>query len=186
MSIEEAIHILDPETSADAITEIKYYAGFNEEKAIEKVEDACKLACDIMRKHLEDTEIMFSGDDCYDDLKQFSQERLIGLFLKMKKLFNKACERCDKLEKENIELTDLDKLIESIPNKRKIQYYDNGKQYHTYYVKGENNPCGCGSNCYHYEYDGKKIYGVCNACDTDIYELKDEYVEEILKEGIWK
>ena len=114
MSIEEAIHILDPETSADAITEIKYYAGFNEEKAIEKVEDACKLACDIMRKHLEDTEIMFSGDNCYDDLKQFSQERLIGLFLKMKKLFNKACERYDKIEKENIELTDLDKLIDEI------------------------------------------------------------------------
>ena len=114
MSIEEAIHILDPETSADAITEIKYYAGFNKEKAIEKVEEACVLACDIMREHLEDTEIMFSDNDCYDDLKQFPQERLIGLFLKIKKLFNKTCERCDKLEKENIELTDLDKLINEI------------------------------------------------------------------------
>ena len=67
-----------------------------------------------MRKYIEDTEIMFSNDDCYDDLKHFSQERLISLFLKMKKLFNKACERCDKLEKENIELTDLDKLIDEI------------------------------------------------------------------------
>ena len=114
MSIEEAISILDPETSADAITEIKYHAGFNKEKAIEKVEEACVLACDIMREHLEDTEIMFSNDDCYDDLKRFSQERLISLFLKMKKLFNKACEQCDKLEKENIELTDLDKLIDEI------------------------------------------------------------------------
>lgn len=114
MSIEEAIRILDPETSADAITEIKYYAGFNEEKAIEKVEEACELACDIMRKYIEDTKIMFSDNDCYGDLKQFSQERLISLFLKMKKLFNKACERCDKLEKENIELTDLDKLIDEI------------------------------------------------------------------------
>ena len=28
MSIEEAIHILDPETSTDAIAEIEYYAGF--------------------------------------------------------------------------------------------------------------------------------------------------------------
>ena len=54
MSIEEAIRILDPETSADAITEIKYYAGFNEEKTIEKVEDACVLACDIMREHLKE------------------------------------------------------------------------------------------------------------------------------------
>lgn len=114
ISIEEAIRILDPETSADAITEIKYYAGFNEEKAVKKVEEACELACDIMREHLEDTEIMFSDNDCYDDLKQFSQERLISLFLKMKKLFNEACERCDKLEKENIELTDLDKLADEI------------------------------------------------------------------------
>ena len=114
MSIEEAIRILDTETSADAITEIKYYAGFNEEEAIKKVEEACELACHIMREHLEDTEIMFSDNDCYDDLKQFSQQRLISLFLKMKKLFNKACERCDKLEKENIELTDLDKLIDEI------------------------------------------------------------------------
>ena len=114
MSIKEAIRILDPETSEDAITEIKYYAGFNKEKIIGKVEEACVLACDIMCEHLEDTEIMFSGDDCYDDLKQFSQERLICLFLKMKKLFNKTCERCDKLEKENIELTDLDKLINEI------------------------------------------------------------------------
>ena len=54
MSIEEAIRILDPETSADAITEIKYYAGFNEEKAIKKVEEACKLACDIMREYLKE------------------------------------------------------------------------------------------------------------------------------------
>lgn len=114
MSIEEAIRILDPETSADAITEIKYYTGFNEEKSIKKVEEACELACDVMREHLEDTKIMFSDTDCYDDLNQFSQERLISLFLKMKKLFNKACERCDKLEKENIELTDLDKLIDEI------------------------------------------------------------------------
>lgn len=114
MSIEEAIRILDPQTSADAITEIKYYAGFNEENYIKKVEEACKLACDVMQKHLEDTEIMFSDINLYDGLNQFSQERLIGLFLKMKKLFNKACERCDKLEKENIELTDLDKLIDEI------------------------------------------------------------------------
>ena len=32
----------------------------------------------------------------------------------MKKLYNKACERGDKIEKENIELTDLDELIDEI------------------------------------------------------------------------
>ena len=34
ISIEEAIRILDHETSADTITEIKYYAGFNEKRLL--------------------------------------------------------------------------------------------------------------------------------------------------------
>lgn len=133
MSIEEAIRILDPKTSADAIAEIKYYAGFNKDKPIEKVNEACVVACDVMKRYLK-----------------------------------------------------LQKLIASIQPKRKIQYYDNGKQYHTYMVGGDRNPCGCGSNCYHYEFDGKKIYGVCNACGTDIYEMKNEFVKEKLNQGIWK
>lgn len=133
MSIEEAIRILDPETSADAIAEIKYYAGFNKDKPIEKVNEACVVACDVMKRYLK-----------------------------------------------------LQKLIASIQPKRKIQYYDNGKQYHTYMVGRDRNPCGCGSNCYHYEFDGKKIYGVCNACGTDIYEMKNEFVKEKLNQGIWK
>lgn len=103
MSIEEAIRILDPETSADAITEIEYYAGFNRDKPIEKVNEAC----DVMREHLRDVETMFSDKECYEDLRQMPHEKVAGLFFKMKKLFNKACECCDKLEKENIEFTDL-------------------------------------------------------------------------------
>ncbi len=114
MSIEEAIRILDPETSADAIAEIEYYAGFNKDKAIEKVNEACEVARDIMREHLKDVETMFSDKDSYEDLKQMSHEKVVDLFFKMKKLFNKACERCDELERENIKLTDLDELIDSI------------------------------------------------------------------------
>lgn len=34
MSIEEAIRILDTKTSADAIAEVEYYAGFNRDKSI--------------------------------------------------------------------------------------------------------------------------------------------------------
>ena len=114
MSIEEAIRILDPKTSADAIAEIEYYAGFNRDKPIEKVDEACEVACDIMREHLKDVETMFSDNDSYEDLKQMSHEKVIDLFFKMKKLFNKACERCDELERENIKLNDLDELIDSI------------------------------------------------------------------------
>lgn len=51
MTTQEAIRILDPETSADAIAEIKYNAGFDKDKVIKKVDEACKLACNIMRKY---------------------------------------------------------------------------------------------------------------------------------------
>lgn len=114
MSIEEAIRILDPETSADAIKEIKYYAGLNKDNPIKKVDEACVIACNVMREHLEDVEIMSSNKDSYEDLKQMPHEKVVNLFFKMKRLFNKACERCDELEKENIELTDMDELIDSI------------------------------------------------------------------------
>lgn len=85
MSIKEAIYILDPETSSDAIEEIKYYAGFNQDKVIEKINEACVTACSVMIS-----------------------------FEKLKIPYEKMCERCDRLEKENIELTDLDKLIEEL------------------------------------------------------------------------
>ena len=56
-----------------------------------------------------------------------------------------------------------------------------------YYTGDDKNPCGCGSNCFHYEYDENDnlIYGVCNACNTDIYVVREEYKEEKLKEGKW-
>lgn len=77
-------------------------------------------------------------------------------------------------------------MIDSIGYKRKTQCYKDNKKIWCYYSSDSLNPCGCGSNCYHYEFDGKKIYGVCNACDTDIYEVKDEYMREKLKEGTWR
>ncbi len=70
---------------------------------------------------------------------------------------------------------------------RTKQYYkDAPKTIHSYYVPHEKNPCGCGSNVYHYEYDGKDVYGVCNACERDIYILDKDGAQEKLKSGIWK
>lgn len=40
---------------------------------------------------------------------------------------------------------------------------------HSFFIKGERNPCGCGSNCFHKEDDNKHTYGVCNACGKDVY-----------------
>lgn len=71
--------------------------------------------------------------------------------------------------------------------RRKKQYYDDEPEtLCSYYVKHERNPCGCGSNLYHYEYDGKDVYGVCNACWEDIYILNEDYAQEELKKRIWK
>lgn len=52
MSIEEAIKILDPETTADAVKEIEYYAGFNHEKVLEKINEACEAAVAALKKQI--------------------------------------------------------------------------------------------------------------------------------------
>ena len=110
MSIEEAIRILDPKTSADAIRDIEKEVDYDKNKVIKEIEKASILACDIMREYLTDMEIFKTS---YEDLEMLSKEQLIKLFLKIKKAFNKISERCAKLEEENIALMDLDKLIDS-------------------------------------------------------------------------
>ena len=90
---------------------------------------------------------------------------------------------------EAVEVYNNQRKMRAIVKQRKTQYYnDNRSGVWCYFIKGEMNPCGCGSNCYHYEQDVNtgKIYGVCNACEEDIYEVKEEYVSEHLEKGIWK
>ena len=60
--------------------------------------------------------------------------------------------------------------------RRKIQYCEDNETIHSYYVPHERNPCGCGSNLYHLQYDGKNIYGVCNACKEDLYIYNDDVI----------
>lgn len=53
MTREEAIRLLDPETTVEAIAEIKYYAGFNAKTAsIQAITEACELAVNDMRKQI--------------------------------------------------------------------------------------------------------------------------------------
>lgn len=53
MTREEAIRLLDPETTVEAIAEIKYYAGFNAKTAsIQAITEACELAVKDMRKRI--------------------------------------------------------------------------------------------------------------------------------------
>ena len=72
------------------------------------------------------------------------------------------------------------------PKPRKIQKYPDSKKAWQYYTTSLHDPYRCSSNCYHYEYDGQKIIGVCNGCGRDIYEVKPEYVQEYLDKGIWE
>lgn len=51
MTAKEAIRLLDPETTRDALWEIEYYGGFNGKEAqIKAIEDACVLAVEALRK----------------------------------------------------------------------------------------------------------------------------------------
>ena len=51
MTREEAIRILDPETTTEALEEIEYYAGFRgKAAAIKAVDDACILAVAALRE----------------------------------------------------------------------------------------------------------------------------------------
>ena len=51
MTREEAIRILDPETTAEALAEIEYYNGFTgKAAAVQAVSDACVLAVASLRE----------------------------------------------------------------------------------------------------------------------------------------
>ena len=54
MTREEAIRILDPETTGEALAEIEYYNGFNgRNAAVQAVSDACILAVAALREQEE-------------------------------------------------------------------------------------------------------------------------------------
>ena len=53
MTREEAIRLLDPKTTADALADIEYYAGLSgKEACIKAIEDACVLAVEALKKQI--------------------------------------------------------------------------------------------------------------------------------------
>lgn len=51
MTYQEAIRILHPDTTLEALAEIEYYGGFDGQTAKTKaVEEACKVACEAMQR----------------------------------------------------------------------------------------------------------------------------------------
>lgn len=53
MTVEEAIWILYPKTSAGVIYQMRE-DGLSDEEILDKVNEACILACEIMKKHLKE------------------------------------------------------------------------------------------------------------------------------------
>ena len=49
MDVEFAIKILDKETTSEAVRELKYYSGFNEERTIDAIEEAMQMGADALR-----------------------------------------------------------------------------------------------------------------------------------------
>lgn len=46
-----AIRLLDPATTAEALAEIDYYAGFNGKSAkLKAIEEACLMACEALKE----------------------------------------------------------------------------------------------------------------------------------------
>lgn len=60
LTISDAIQILDPKTTSDTIREIEYYGGFAGKKiAIEAVNQACEMACSMMRAYRKDMHMLY-------------------------------------------------------------------------------------------------------------------------------
>lgn len=60
LTISDAIQILDPKTTSDTLHEIEYYGGFSgKERAVEAVNQACKIACDIMCNYRKDKHMLY-------------------------------------------------------------------------------------------------------------------------------
>ena len=52
MTINQAIRILDPETTAEELATIEYYGGLHgREKMVAACDEACRMAVEIMRQH---------------------------------------------------------------------------------------------------------------------------------------
>ena len=63
MTEREAIRILDPETTREALAEIEYYAGFRGKEArLQAIEEACRVAVKAMEK--QDAKEAVYHDNC--------------------------------------------------------------------------------------------------------------------------
>ena len=57
MTLDQAIRILDPATTAEELATIEYYGGLHgREKMVAACDEACRIAVDTMRKYMEEND----------------------------------------------------------------------------------------------------------------------------------
>ena len=62
MNEKEAHRILNPETTMDALAEIRYHHGFRGREAeVEYVEEACRVACTALQKQIPQKPVQQQG-----------------------------------------------------------------------------------------------------------------------------
>ena len=52
MDVKEAIRILSKKTSESAVSELKYYSGFNRDAVIQKIQEAMDLGAEALEKQM--------------------------------------------------------------------------------------------------------------------------------------
>lgn len=57
---------------------------------------------------------LYNEDEMRAELQSLDKDRLIDLFMKLKKNYMSICQRLEKIEQELLDKTPLDELIESI------------------------------------------------------------------------
>lgn len=57
---------------------------------------------------------LYNEDEMRAELQSLDKDRLIDLFMKLKKNYMGICQRLEKIEQELLDKTSLDELIESI------------------------------------------------------------------------
>ena len=84
MTGKEAIRILDPATTAEALAEIEYYAGFRGEEAVRKaVDDTCVLAVAAIREQEERERGCEYCNDCKSICNRDDDIRITGNILQI-------------------------------------------------------------------------------------------------------
>lgn len=63
MTKEQAIRILDADTSVEAVEELKYYAGFNKDKVIDMIQEAMDMGAEALKKQIPKEPIPIITDD---------------------------------------------------------------------------------------------------------------------------